>query len=444
MQRFLAKTALLPGGWENDVLITTDDTGWITGTLGGQPHAQGQYLDGIVLPGMPNLHSHAFQYAMAGLAEHAAGQQNSFWTWRKAMYDFLDRLGPAELEKIAVDLYRQMLKAGYTHVGEFHYLHHQPDGTPYEDRAHLAHCTIRAAKTAGIGITLMPVLYAHSGFGAKPPEDGQKRFINTPAQILDLIASLQHAYQDDPQVRIGLAFHSLRAVTPEMITTVTKDIRRRDPSMPIHIHAAEQEQEVDDCTAWSGKRPVEWLLDNAAIDRHWCLVHATQMTEAETRALAQSGAVAGLCPTTEANLGDGIFNLPLYSECGGQFGIGSDSHISVNMIEELRWLEYGQRLARRQRVIARTMAEPHAGTYLFKAALEGGAQALGVKAGRLAPGCRADFIVLDANQPAFRDKNPDLYLDAAVFATNSTPVRDVFTGGVQRVKNFEAITDAHD
>ncbi len=441
MPDFLAKAALLPQGWADDVLISVDEAGWITAVRPGQPSAVAQTLDGPVVPGMPNLHSHAFQYAMAGLAEHSEDPANSFWSWRKVMYGFLDTLGPAELERIATGLYSAMLKAGYTQVAEFHYLHHRPDGTPYEDRAHLSHCMIRAAKAAGIGITLLPVLYAHGGFGGQAPESGQRRFINSPAQILDMIASLYRDYEADPEVQIGLALHSLRATTPEMITETVSAVRRINPQMSIHIHMAEQEKEVDDCKAWSGQRPVEWLLEHNDVDSHWCLIHATHMTETETRDLALSGAVAGLCPTTEANLGDGVFNLTPYLEHGGRFGIGSDSHISVNMIEELRWLEYGQRLTRRQRLIARRATEQHTGAFLYKSALAGGAQALGTKTGKIEAGCRADFIVLDSQCPALKGKGHDLVLDAAIFASNSPPVRDVFVGGHAVVKNFKALHD---
>ena len=437
MPRFLAKTALLPDGWKNNILISVGENGLIEDVQPGQTSVDAIKLDGPVIPGMANLHSHAFQYAMAGLAEHAEGDQNSFWSWRKVMYDFLGRLGPEELEKIATDLYKQMLRAGYTQVGEFHYLHHQPDGKPYDDRAQLSRCMIRAAKAAGIGITILPVLYATGGFGGKPPEDGQKRFINTPEQILDIIASLRREYENDPQVRVGFAFHSLRAVTPEMIAEVAKAVRQIDPQMPIHIHVAEQEKEVEDCKAWSGKRPVEWLLDNADVDRHWCLVHATHMTEEETRGLARGGAVAGLCPTTEANLGDGLFNLSPYISAGGKFGVGSDSHISVNMIEELRLLEYGQRLAQRRRIIARTEAAPHSGAFLYRQALEGGWQATGVNAGKIEPGSRADFIVLEND----RNRKNDLVLDTAIFAANASPVKHVFVGGRQVVKDFVLLHD---
>ncbi len=424
MTQFLAKTALLPDGWASDVLIATDEQGWITSVQPGQPHSDAQILDGAVVPGMPNLHSHAFQRALAGLTEYATGDKDSFWTWRKLMYEFLQTLDEAKLEEIATALYRQMLAAGYTHVGEFHYIHHAPDGSPYEDRAQLSHCMIRAAKKAGIGITLLPVLYAHSGFGGLPPEEGQKRFINTPEQYLDIIASLSRDYQDDAQVRIGMAFHSLRAVTPEMIAAVSKAGQEIDPLMPVHIHIAEQEKEVADCIAWSGQRPVEWLLDHAEVNRHWCLVHATHMTEAETRGLAQSGAVAGLCPVTEANLGDGLFNLPDYIREGGAWGIGSDSQICVDPLEELRWLEYGQRLTRKQRAIARTAEEPHVGSYLYKAALQGGAQALGGHIGALEAGKRADFVVLGGE--ALQEQATAL--DSLVFAPVKA-VRAVYVGG---------------
>lgn len=427
MKRFLAKTALLPQGWAQDVLITADAQGWITDIQTSQPDTTAQVLDGPVIPGMPNLHSHAFQRAMAGLTEYASADKDSFWTWRALMYDFLQKLDDTALEEIATGLYKEMLAAGYTHVGEFHYIHHAPDGTPYEDRAHLSRCMIRAAENAGIGITLLPVLYAHSGFGGKSPIDAQKRFINSPEQYLDIISSLQSAYRDDPQVRIGIAFHSLRAVTPEMISEVTDAARAIDPRMPIHIHIAEQEKEVEDCIAWSGKRPVEWLLEHAAINNRWCFVHATHMSQSETRALAQSGAVAGLCPITEANLGDGFFNLPDYIREGGVWGIGSDSHIGVDPLEELRWLEYGQRLLRKERAIARTEDEPHVGAYLYKAALQGGAQALGGHIGALEPGRRADFLLL-----AEEGLDQQLLLDSLVFAGNVS-IAGVYIGAEQKV-----------
>lgn len=444
MPDFLAKAALLPQGWADNVLISVDTAGVITGVRTGYKGAADEILDGPVLPGMPNLHSHAFQYAMAGLAEHSADPANSFWSWRKAMYGFLETFGPDELEDIATKLYQEMLKAGYTQVAEFHYLHHQPDGQPYDDRVRLGRCMVRAARKAGIGITLLPVLYAHAGFGGQAPEGAQRRFINSAGQIVDMVSSLHREFESDPHVRIGLALHSLRAVSPDKIAETVSAVHRIDPLMPIHIHAAEQTKEVEDCLSWCGQRPVEWLLDHCEIDSRWCLIHATHMTEGETIALARSGAVAGLCPTTEANLGDGLFNLSPYLQHGGQFGIGSDSHISVNMIEELRWLEYGQRLTQRQRLVARSESEGHTGHFLYQAALAGGAQALGTRSGQIAAGHRADFLVLDVHHPALSGKTGDFIQDAMIFATNSNPIKDVYAGGHVVVRNFKTVNHGPD
>ena len=426
MKRFLAKAALLPQGWEKDVLISVDETGRIAQIEPGAAPSTAHRLDGPVIPGMANLHSHAFQRAMAGFAEYTTSNHDSFWTWRKRMYDFVQRIEPDALEDIAEKLYRQMRSAGYTHVGEFHYLHHTPDGTPYDDPAHLSHAMIRAAKKAEIGITLLPVLYSCSGFGGKPPEDGQRRFINSAEIYIDLVSSLSRDYRDDTQVKIGAAFHSLRAVTPDMIAQTVPDLHAIDPNMPIHIHVAEQEKEVEDCLHWSGKRPVHWLLDHAPVDEHWCLVHATHMNEHETKALARSGAIAGLCPTTEANLGDGLFNLPAFIDAGGAFGIGSDSHVCINPLEELRLLEYGQRLTRRARAIARTNDTPHTGTFLYQSAARSGAQALGANAGTLEPGRRADFIVIDTNGQDIPDS---LLLDTLIFS-DRLRIGTVYRGGI--------------
>ncbi len=441
MPQFFANTALLPEGWANDVLITADEGGWITDVKTGQKSGAAQILPGPVIPGMPNLHSHAFQRAMAGLAERATGDKDSFWTWREVMYDFLDQITPEDMEAIAAQLYMEMLKAGYTAVGEFHYVHHQPDGTPYDDPALLSRHVIAAAKKTGIGITHMPALYAHGGFGGQKPVSGQKRFINGSDAFLDIITALHRDYKDDPQVRIGLVHHSLRAVTPEMLNDVTAKVHDMDSDAPVHIHIAEQTKEVDDCIAWSGQRPVEWLLENAPVDERWCLIHATHMTDEETESLAKTGAVAGLCPTTEANLGDGLFNLPHYLASGGKLGIGSDSHISVSMIEELRTLEYGQRLLRRERAVVKTPGNPSVGSSLYKMALAGGAQAMGRPIGGLEVGKRADFIVLDPENPALFSKKDDLTLDAMVFAGNVNPVKDVFSGGVPVVKDFRHVRE---
>lgn len=414
MQRYLAKAALCPDGWADNVLLTIDDTGHFHDVQSNAEisAADDVIREGFIIPAMPNLHSHAFQRAFAGQSEFATAAQDSFWTWRALMYDFAQTLDASELERIATALYKEMRKAGYSHVGEFHYIHHAPDGTPYNDPAALSHAMIRAAQNAGIGITLLPVLYAYSGFGAKPPLDGQKRFIHSAATYIDLITSLHKSYQNDPMVVIGAAFHSLRAVSPALIAEITLALKSLNPNMPIHIHIAEQTGEVDDCIAWSGQRPIAWLLENAAIDKHWCLVHATHMDAAETTALAQSGAVVGLCPITEANLGDGFFPLEDYIQNGGKWGVGSDSHISINMIEELRLLEYGQRLNTRRRAIARSEDTPHVGQYLYANALRGGAQALGAKIGALETGRRADFLTLHAPH----DYPPQYILDHLIFS----------------------------
>ncbi len=434
--KLYAAPALRPDGWAENGLLEVDgrgDTGRVT--RGAAP-GDGTRLAGPVLPGMPNLHSHAFQRAMAGLAEHvdakqvdgSAARDDSFWTWREVMYRFVARLTPEQVEAIATQLYVEMLKAGYTAVGEFHYLHHGPDGGPYDDLAEMSRRTIAAAETTGIGITQLPVLYGYGGFGAETAGEGQRRFLNDPKRLLAIVEALQRSHEDDPQVRIGVAPHSLRAVTLETLDEVVDGITALDPAAPIHLHIAEQQKEVQDCIAWAGQRPVEWLLGRFDIGARWCLVHATHVTEEETRRLAETGAVAGICPTTEANLGDGIFPARAFLEARGRLGIGSDSHISVSPVEELRWLEYAQRLtARARNLLARDGTS--LGGSLYRWSLEGGAQALGRPIGRLAPGCRADLVVLDPEVPALLGKQEDGLLDALVFAGNVNPVRDVMVGG---------------
>jgi len=425
-----AECALLPDGWARDVLFEIASDGALAAvTLDAAPGAAPR-AGGVVLPGMANLHSHAFQRAMAGLAERAGPGEDSFWTWRKVMYGFLRELGPEQVEAIAAQLYVEMLKAGYTAVGEFHYLHHGPDGRPYADLAEMSRRVIAAAKATGIGITQLPVLYGYGDFGGQMAGDGQRRFLNDPDRFLRLVDILMKENCGDPEVRIGIAPHSLRAVTHDTLAAALDGLDTLDAGAPIHIHIAEQHGEVRDCISWCGLRPVEWLLQNATVGPRWCLVHATHVTEEEARRLAESGAVAGLCPTTEANLGDGVFPAPAYLEAGGIFGIGSDSHISVSPIEELRWLEYGQRLtARRRNILARGPEEPSVGARLFEDALAGGAQALGRPIGRLAPGARADLLVIDPERPSLTGRTGALFLDALVFAGNDNPVTGVMVGG---------------
>lgn len=439
IHKLFAPQAFLPQGWCESVLFELDEAGSLARVTVGTLQGDAPRAKGPVLPGMPNLHSHAFQRAMAGLAEHArpgANKDDSFWTWREVMYRFVGQLTPEQVEAIAAQLYVEMLKAGYTAVGEFHYLHHQPDGRPYDDVAEMSRRTIAAARATGLGITQLPVLYGYGGFGAQKAGEGQRRFLNDPSRLLYIVETLQKAHEDDPQVRVGIAPHSLRAVTPETLDEVTRGLTALDRTAPIHIHIAEQVKEVDDCLAWCGKRPVEQLYATAEPDPRWCLVHATHMTAQETATLAASGAVAGLCPTTEANLGDGLFPAEAFLAAAGRWGIGSDSHISVSPVEELRLFEYGQRLAtRRRNVLAGEDEDASVGQRLFRQALQGGAQALGRPIGSLEAGNRADLLVLDPDHPAVATLPPERLLDAVVFAGNRNPVRDVMVGGAWVVQD---------
>ncbi len=392
--------ALLPDGWASDVAITVAD-GRITAieagvALSGEQHA-------VALPGMPNLHSHAFQRAMAGLTEQRTADQDSFWTWRELMYRYLEHLTPDDVEAIAALAYMEMLEGGFTRVGEFHYLHHDASGVAYSDPAEMAGRIVSAAETTGIGLTLLPVFYAHSGFGGQAPGDGQRRFINDMDRFADVWHTARRHAQRLPDAVTGAAPHSLRAVTAEELNAVAML-----SDGPVHIHIAEQEKEVSDCVAWSGTRPVEWLLDHAEVDDGWCLVHATHMTAAETKALARSGAVAGLCPITEANLGDGVFPAADYLRHGGRFGVGSDSNVLIDAAQELRLLEYGQRYILKSRNIIDD---------LYGRAVRGGAQALGVEAG-LVVGAAADIVSLDVGHASLFGKSGNVRLDAHVFAAS--------------------------
>ncbi len=431
-----AADALLPTGWARNVVLRWNDAGTFTQiepSTDAPPRGM-RTAAGPIIPAMPNLHSHAFQRAFAGLTEfRSAEQQDSFWSWRTLMYRFASRLGPQQVEAIATWLYVEMLEAGYGSVCEFHYLHHAPDGTPYADDAELAHALLRAAQAAGIGITLLPVLYQTSGFGAKPPGEGQRRFIRSTDSMLRLLERLKPICEAQ-NARLGLAPHSLRAVPPDALRDALAGLAALDATAPIHIHVAEQTQEVDDCVSWSGQRPVAWLLDHAPVDARWCLVHATHVDAAEAERGARSGAVAGLCPTTEANLGDGLFDFAHWREAGGAWGIGSDSHICVNAAEELMLLEYGQRLLTRQRNVGVTTAQPNVATALTLAALQGGAQASGRAVGGLTAGQRADFVELDAQHVALRELPAPAMLAAHVFASQrSSAIGSVHIGGQLRV-----------
>jgi formimidoylglutamate deiminase len=422
---FLAAQALLPQGWARDVLIETDAAGFVVSAdPGAAAPGTARRLSGHLVPGMPNLHSHAFQRAMAGGAERRSpAGHDSFWTWRETMYRFVARFSPEDAEAVAAQLYAEMLEHGFTAVCEFHYLHHQPDGTPYADRAEMALRHVAAARRAGIGMTMLPSLYRHGGIFGVAPHDGQRRFLNDLDGFLEIVEAVRGTVGGDAQMAVGVAPHSLRAVTPEMLRGL------RDFDGPIHIHAAEQPREVAECLAATGARPVRWLLDNMPIDARWVLIHATHMDAQEIEGLARSGAVAGLCPTTEASIGDGVFALPAFRGAGGRFGVGTDSHVGTAPRDELRQLETSQRLRDHARAVAADGDHPHPGRSLYEAALAGGARASGRRLGAIVPGMRADFVELDAQHPTLLGREGDSLLDAWVFSGQGNPVRTVVCGG---------------
>jgi formimidoylglutamate deiminase len=361
---------------------------------------------------------------MAGAAERRSPAGcDSFWTWRETMYRFVGLLSPEDAEAVAAQLYAELLEWGFTGVCEFHYLHHQPDGTPYADPAEMALRHLAAARATGIGITLLPSLYRHGGIFGKDPVPGQRRFLNDLDGFARIVEACRSATAGDPQAAVGLAPHSLRAVTPAMLAAIAGS------DSPIHIHAAEQVREVEECLAATGARPVQWLLDHAPLDRRWCLIHATHMEPREIEGLAATGAVAGLCPSTEASLGDGIFPVRPWLAAGGRFGIGTDSHVGTSPRDELRQLETSQRLALRERAVAASEATPHPGRLLLDAALSGGAQASGRPLGAIAPGMRCDLVELDPEHPSLIGHDGDTLLDAWVFNGQGNPVRTVICGG---------------
>lgn len=414
------RTALLPRGWTDNVRLELAEGRILRVEVGVRPEP-GDERHGIAIPGLCNVHSHAFQRGMAGLSEHRGPSDDDFWSWREVMYRFLDRLDPDDIEAITALAYAEMLECGYTRVGEFHYLHNAPDGTRYEDHAETASRIVAAAETSGIGLTLLPVFYAHSDFGGMPPKPGQRRFLSDLESFSILLDSSAQLLRDGD--RLGVAPHSLRAVTADELAALL--VMRREG--PVHIHAAEQVKEVEASLAWSGARPVEWLLDHAHVDARWCLIHATHMTEGETDALARSGAVAGLCPVTEANLGDGIFPAERYLAAGGAIGTGTDSNILIDAAGELRMIEYSQRLAHRARNVL-AMPGTSTGARLFRAALDGGAQALGVSSG-LEAGAPADILALNSGHSALVERTGDLILDSWIFSGGAGCIDSVWTSG---------------
>ena len=434
MTDYYFENALLADGWAENVRVCVDSTGTISRVeQGEQQDVSGngaEIVSGVVLPGIPNLHSHAFQRAVAGLTEHRhSADGDSFWTWREVMHSFVTRLTPDDVLAIASRLYVEMLKAGFTSVGEFHYVHLTPDGHHYDDFLEMSEAILTAAGQTGIGVTLLPVLYSCGGYDGREANDGQRRFILPVPEFLQLIDGLIGRHKDNPQVRVGIAPHSVRQVPATELRECLDGFSRLDATAPIHIHVAEQINDVTDHVKATGARPVEWLLDNTQIDQRWCMVHATHMTDAETLNLAASGAVAGICPTTEANLGDGLFPLETYLNAGGVFGIGSDCHISVSPVEEIRWLEYGQRLIHKSRNVAAPGRGGSTGMRLLSDCLSGGAQALGRPVGAIAVGNRADWIVLDPDHPQLVGRSRERFIDSYIFAGNANPVQHVMVGG---------------
>jgi formimidoylglutamate deiminase len=414
-----ADHAWQPQVWQSDARIAVSNGRFVVADAPG-----GERVGRHALPGVANIHSHAFQRAMAGLVERQGDPADSFWTWRELMYALAARIDPDTLRAVATMLYAEMLEAGYTTVCEFHYLHNAPDGQPYADSAELSLALLDAARAAGIRLVLLPVLYQVGGFDGRALSPRQQRFGLGTDAYLALLQRLQR--EGDGMLSIGAAFHSLRAVPPAAMREVLAAI---GTEMPLHIHISEQTAEVEECLAHRGARPVAWLLDAFDVDRRWCLVHATHLSAGETTRLAASGATVALCPTTEANLGDGVFPLGAFRAAGGRWGIGSDSHVSVSLVEELRWLEYGQRLVERRRNIAASAAQPSCGETLFGEAFAGGAMAAGLGDVGVQAGAPADLVVLDDDAVELAARPRERILDSLVFAGNRRLVRHVMAGG---------------
>ncbi len=425
MRHLWFDSALLPQGWSRRVRIGIEGA-----TIASiDTEADPQPLDsqhGAALPGLCNVHSHGFQRGMAGLSERRGRPDDDFWSWREVMYRFLDRLTPDDIAAITAQAYVEMLESGFTRVGEFHYLHNDVDGRRYADPAETAGAIVAAAETSGIGLTLLPVFYAHGDFGGAPAAPGQRRFLSDVDGFAALVEASRAKLPAD--ANLGIAPHSLRAVTPDELRAILP----LAAGGPLHIHAAEQVREVEACRAWSGARPVEWLLDHAAVDRRWCLIHATHLSDDECDRLAASGAVAGLCPVTEANLGDGVFPGVRYLAAGGRFGVGTDSNILIDAASELRAVEYSQRLTHRRRVLLADEQETSVGQRLFDTALAGGAQALGVDHG-LKVGASADIVALGGAHPALAGATTDTLLDHWIFAARHGAIDAVWRGGRQWV-----------
>jgi formimidoylglutamate deiminase len=428
-RRFIAPLAWVRGAWARDVLLETDARGHWTRIEPGADalqHLGATKLDGPVLPGLVNAHGHAFQRAMAGLTERNNGSDDDFWSWRDRMYSAANRITPQQLESVAAFLYAELLRAGYTHVCEFHYLHNDLDGKPYADPVEMSRAIARAARRVGIGLTLLPTLYMRQGFAAKGLRDDQRRFASTPQSIMDIAQSVRAGSSDAERITAGIAIHSLRAVDK----TSLKEVASAAGDMPVHIHIAEQKREVEDCLLEHGLRPLEFLMSELQLDARWNLVHATQCPPQELTALRNTGAAIVICPSTEANLGDGIFELPAWMGQSGNWSIGSDSHITRSWREELRLLEYSQRLNLRKRNVAASAAVTQSSaSALFEGALLGGTAAAGLPLGGIKVGERADFVVVDRDTAELTGVGDDHLLDALVFSSPESRFDRVYVAG---------------
>jgi formimidoylglutamate deiminase len=430
-QFYFAESAYVGSGWAKNVKIEILD-GFIKSVVHNSEPSGADVLTGPIVPSVANLHSHAFQRIMAGMTEESLDPNDSFWSWRELMYRLVQSITPDDMRKIATFLYIELLKFGYTQVAEFQYLHHDVNGVRYHNIAEMSSQLVQAAEQVGIGITLLPVLYSYSGFGAQPGNSGQARFINDVDSYLTLRGHCDDLTSRSVLNNTGVCFHSLRAVSAIQITQV---LESTDSQSPIHIHISEQMKEVSDCLEWSGQRPVEWLAGHFDLDSRWCLIHATHINDTEVRTIAECSAVVGICPSTEANLGDGIFPGVDFSGAGGVWGVGSDSHVCVSLTDELRSLEYSQRLSLQQRNRMHDSDTPKVGDFLLQQAVKGGAQACNVQMG-IDVGSRADFIVLDGDCPFIGASKPEDIINRWIFAQTDNVVKDVFVAGKRVIKDF--------
>ncbi len=435
--KWLFSKMLTTEGWARNALVHVDPRGVINALTTDASETAAPRIDGVAIPGVPNAHSHAHQRLLAGFVE-AGGSRGDFMRWRELMYRAVGRFDPDTFEAVAALAYMEMLKAGYTSVAEFHYLHHDVDGSPYSQPAEMGMRCLAAAADTGIAMTLLPVLYAHGGFGARPADPEQARFVCDADTYMDIVVALRKAGQGG---RVGFAPHSLRAADEALIRDVLTEVRRVEPQAPAHIHVAEQRSEVEACLAWCGARPVQRLLEEVDVDDRWNLVHATHMNESEREALARTGATVVVCPTTEANLGDGVFGAREWLELNGPLAVGSDSQVSISPADELRLLEYAQRLVTQSRLVLLPVGGGSVGRCLLDGAWAGGASSLGQPCGSLAEGARADIVVLDEEHPALVARSGDDLLDAWIFSGGAACVRHVFVGGRQVVNDHRHVNE---